>query len=180
VDHAKRRHLYTAAYAFTTYPTARQLKDYGRGTTAVQRLRNVGYAQARFNVWTLRKIGLKTPMVWIDVEPSTRRPWSENTAHNAAVVEGAVSYYRKAGLKVGFYSTQYLWTSIVGDLTMNLPEWRTAGPRGEAYALKRCGNASFQGGPAVLSQWWTSSVDYNVTCPGHGTRAAMLEYFRKY
>jgi hypothetical protein len=181
VDHAKRRHLYTAAYAFTTYPTSAQFRaNAGNGKTVVQKLRNVGYAQARFNVWTMRRAGLKTPMVWIDVEPSKKRPWSKSKVYNAAVVEGAVRGYQKAGLKVGFYSTTYLWTSIVGNLRPGLPEWRTAGSRGKTVALQRCAEPSFQGGRAVLAQWWTSSVDFNVTCPGFGTRTTMRNYFRKY
>jgi hypothetical protein len=181
VDHAKRAHLYTAAYAFTTYPTWAQLKAYrGGGKTAVQRLRNVGYAQARFNVATMRRAGLASPMIWIDVEPSKRQPWSKNRVHNAAVVEGAVRGYRRAGLKVGFYSTRYLWKSIVGDLRMELPEWRTAGARGKTVALQRCAEPPFQGGTAVISQWWTSRVDHNVTCPDQGSGTTMRQYFRKY
>jgi hypothetical protein len=181
VDYAKRRHLYTAAYAFTTYPTGAQLRKYrGTAKTSLGRLRNVGAAQARFNVATMRRVGLKSPIVWIDVEPSKSRPWSKNKKFNAAVVEGAVRGYRRAGLKVGFYSTTYLWKTIVGSYRTGLPEWRTAGSRGMKVARQRCAERSFQGGPAVLAQWWTTHVDHNVTCPGYGTRKAMRTYFRKY
>jgi hypothetical protein len=181
VDHAKRRKMYTAAYAFTTYPTGAQLRAYrGKGKTPVERMRNVGAAQARVNVATMRRIGLKSPIVWIDVEPSKKHPWSKSKVYNAAVVEGAVRGYQRAGLKVGFYSTPYLWNSIVGDVRYGLPEWRTAGKRGQKVALGRCSEASFQGGEAVIAQWWTARVDYGVTCPGFGGKAQLKKYFRKY
>ncbi|HEV7824006.1 MAG TPA: hypothetical protein VGP02_03800 [Mycobacteriales bacterium] len=181
VQYAKDRHLYTAAYAFTTFPTSAQLRKYhGSAKTAAQRLRNVGAAQARFNVATMRRAGLHSPIVWIDVEPSGRQPWSKNTTHNAALVQGAVHGYQKAGLKVGFYSTTHLWRTIVGRYRTGLPEWRTAGRRGRAIARQRCVEAPFQGGTPVLAQWYTSSVDHDITCPGYATRKAMRQYFRKY
>jgi hypothetical protein len=184
VDHAKRRHLYVSAYAFTSYPTAAELRRYGsgpyRGRDMPNKLRNAGYRQAQFNVSTMRRAGLRSPMVWVDVEPSTKRPWSTNKAYNAAVVAGTVRGYQRAGLKVGIYSTVYLWDHIVGPVRFRLPEWRTAGKRGYRVAQQRCTEESIQGGPAVLAQWWTSSVDSNVTCPGYGTIKAMKRYFRRY
>jgi hypothetical protein len=185
VDHAKRRHLYTAAYAFTSYPTSAELRRYGnsgpyRGSDPVTRLRNVGYRQAWFNVGTMRRAALRTPIVWVDVEPSARRPWTKNTAYNAAVIEGVIRGYQKAGLKVGIYSTVYLWDQIAGTAEYGLPEWRTAGKRGYRVAQRRCAEESIQGGEAVLAQWWTSRVDYDLTCPGHGTIKGMTRYFRKY
>jgi hypothetical protein len=184
VDHAKRRQLYTAAYAFTSYPNSAELRRYDagpyRGTDAATRLRNYGYHQARFNVATMNRAGLRSPIVWVDVEPSKKRPWAKNTRYNAAVIEGSLRGYRRSGLKVGIYSTVYLWDTIAGRAEYGLPEWRTAGKRGHAVAEQRCAEESIQGGGAVLAQWWTTRVDWNVTCPGYGTVAALKRYFRKY
>jgi hypothetical protein len=181
VEHAKRRKMYTAAYAFTTYPTPAQFRTYrGKGRTWVAQLRNVGAAQARFNVTTMRRAGLRSRIVWIDVEPTRKPPWSGHKVYNAAVVDGTVRGYRRAGVKVGVYSTRYLWNSIVGNVRYGLPEWRTVGGDGQRSALARCARGSIQGGKAVIAQWWTSRVDYGLTCPGFGGRVVLKKYFRKY
>jgi hypothetical protein len=183
VDFAKRRHLYTSAYSFTTYPTSAELRRYGSGTDMVTRLRNAGDRQAMYNVATMKRAGLSSPIVWVDVEPpaaSKKRPWSANKEYNAAVVEGVFRAYRRAGLEVGVYSTVYLWDQIVGAAEYGVPEWRTAGKRGVRVAQQRCAEESIQGGEAVLAQWWTSRVDSDLTCPGYGTINAMKRYFRKY
>ena len=48
-----------------------------------------GVAQANDNVRKLRAAGLRTPLVWVDVEPVKSAPWSGNPALNNAVVDGA-------------------------------------------------------------------------------------------
>lgn len=97
------------------------------------------------------------------------------------MLDGALRGYRTAGIKVGFYSTKVLWTHIVDSARYQLPEWRTAGPRTMATARGRCaGPYSFQGGPAVLAQWWISSADYDLTCPSPNTPALLKAYFHKY
>jgi hypothetical protein len=169
VDIAKKRHLWTSAYSYTTFPTRDQLRQYG----------NAGYAQASYNVATMRRVGLRTPMVWIDVEVSPRRPWSANLVANRFVVEGVVRGYESAGYRVGFYSTTLQWNKIVGAARFGRPEWRTAGKRGKAVAQHRCIQSSFQGGDAVLAQWWDATTDWNLTCPGHGGRTELQRYFRK-
>ena len=181
----KRHHVWTAAYAVTTYPRPRQLAKYGTtgphsSTHLHGRLWNTGYAEAEFNVATMERVHLTSPIVWVDVEPYSVRPWTRNRARNAAVVEGAVQAYRDAGLKVGFYSTQLMWRGIVGRLRYGLPEWRTAGPRTMADALRMCSRDPIQGGRAVLAQWWNDDRDFDVTCPGHGSRAQLREYFHRY
>ena len=69
---------------------------------------------------------------------------------------------------------------MVGSARYGLPEWRTAGPRGKSVAQDRCSGPSFQGGPAVLSQWTTKPADYDITCPGYSTPSALAVYFHKY
>jgi peptidoglycan hydrolase-like protein with peptidoglycan-binding domain len=183
---AKAHHVYAATYAMTTYPTTRQVAAYGRkgpypATTFTGRLANTGYAQARYNLASMRRVRLASPVMWVDVEPYAIAPWSKSVTANRAVLNGVLAGYRRAGFRVGAYSTKSLWAGIMGSARYRLPEWRTAGPRSAAVARGRCASAySFQGGPAVLAQWWTSSVDHDMTCPSANTPAVLKAYFHKY
>jgi hypothetical protein len=183
---ARTHHVYTATYAMTTYPTSGQLATYGRkgpyvGTSPAAKLANTGYAQAQFNVASMRRAGLVSPFMWVDVEPYPLAPWSTGTSANKAVVDGALRGYRAAGLKVGLYSTVSAWPQVLGAARYGLPEWRTAGPRAKSVALGRCvSSQSFQGGPAVLAQWWTPTTDHDLTCPVASTGSVLTAYFHKY
>jgi len=181
----RRHHVWAAAYAVTTYPRDRQLAKYGTSGPHSSRhllgkLWNAGYAEARFNLATMDRVHLESPIVWVDVEPYSVRPWTRNHARNAAVVRGAVQGYEDAGLRVGFYSTQRLWRGIVGQLRFGYPEWRTAGPQSQRDALQMCGRDGIQGGRAVLAQWWGDTRDFDITCPHHSSRRQLVRYFRRY
>jgi hypothetical protein len=166
------RHLLAAAYAVVSYPddrTLARLRDQGPfpGATRLGALRNVGYQAALFNLATMRRVGLTSPVVWIDVEPVTGFDWSADLEANAAVVQGVARGYRDGGFRIGFYSIGSLWERVVGTLRFGAPEWRPAGERGLGEALRRCGpDWSFQGGPAVIGQWIEDGRDRNVICPG--------------
>jgi hypothetical protein len=179
---ARDRRVAVSAYAVATWPTARQLSRYGAtgpyaGTTQRSRLRNVGYAEGRYNLGRLGTVGLTVPHVWIDVEHYSIRPWSSDRRDNRAVVRGVARAYQDAGIATGFYSTSLQWTDIVGRVSWGLPEWHTAGPRSRSVALSRCSEASFQGGPVVLAQWWTDSADHDLVCPGGPAAASMPAFF---
>lgn len=185
LDFVRKHKVWAGAYAFATYPTDKQLRrDRDRGPFDGGhfhgKLRNAGYASARFNIKTMRAFDFKTPHVWLDVEESPSRPWSGNHGYNRAVVEGWIRAYRDAGYTVGVYSTRHIWQKIVGDARYGLPEWRTAGPANARAALGRCYERSFQGGKAVLAQWWDRKRDYNRMCPGHAPAEQMRKYFHKY
>ena len=181
----KARHVYTAAYAMTTYPTASQFAAYKlKGpfskATFTGLMNNVGFAQARYNVASLRRVGLTSPIIWIDVEPY-RPGWSASKIANKALVDGARYGYTSAGFKVGFYSTKALWFDILGNTRYRVPEWRTAGPTTQSTARTRCSSTySFQGGAAVLGQWWGPNNDYDITCPAANTSTLLSVYFHKY
>jgi len=168
----KERHLRAAAYSVVSYPDKRtlsQLRDRGPfpGGTRRGALSNVGYQAALYNVDTMRRAGLQTPVVWIDVEPITGFDWSPDVRANAAVVQGMERGYRDAGFRIGYYSIGSLWARVVGSLRTGAPEWRPAGDRGLGEALNRCRpDWSFGGGPAVLGQWIEDHRDRNVVCPG--------------
>jgi hypothetical protein len=181
----RKHHVYGAAYAVTTFPKAKQMRKYGAtGPYAkkplIGRLRNVGYNQAQFNVATMEELEVKTPVVWVDVEPYALAPWTRYPWKNKAVVDGAIRGYQEAGYRVGFYSTQYLWREIMGDARYGFPEWRTAGQTSMSAALSKCTNYTFQGGRGVIAQWWSPNKDYDVMCPGFGRTKRMNRWFHKY
>lgn len=174
VTWVKDQHLLAAAYAVVSQPDEAALATHGsRGPfdaeTELGALANTGYQQALANVATMRKAGLATPMVWVDVEHVPDFEWSADTVANAAVVQGAARGYADAGYRVGIYSTPVLWADVVGDLALGLPEWRAAGETSQEEALSRCGDDwVIQGGDAVLAQWVADRRDHDVTCPGVG------------
>lgn len=178
------RQLMAAAYSVVSYPNDATLRRYG-GTgpyaagTRLGALSNVGYQAARFNLRTLQETDLRTPMIWIDVEPVPVFEWSSDTTANAAVVVGMVRGYTDAGFRVGFYSTPSLWQRVVGDLRVGAPEWRAAGQTSKAEALSRCGpDWSIQGGEALFGQWVEDGRDRNVTCPG--VSRTVEQWFHQY
>jgi hypothetical protein len=178
-------HVHAAAYAFATYPTRAQLRRYRHsgpydGRRFLGGLGNAGHAAARYNIRLMQQHGFTTPHVWLDVEPSSSRPWSGRRTWNRAVVRGWVRAYSEAGYTVGFYSTTSLWDHIVGGLRLGLPEWRTAGPTSSSAALRRCGERGFQGGPAVIAQWWTRHRDFDRLCPSPSRDATMDRYFHQW
>ena len=172
VQWVKDRHLLAAAYAVVSYPDATTLQQQReRGPfpagTRLGGLRNVGYRAALFNLDTMRRTGLQSPVVWIDVEPVTGFDWSADVTANAAVVQGMERGYRDGGVRIGYYSIGSLWTRVVGPLRTGAPEWRPAGARGLGEALRRCGaDWSFGGGRGVIGQWIEDGRDRDVTCPG--------------
>lgn len=188
---ARERDLLTAAYALTTFPTPPQLEEYADdgpfdASTRDGQLRNVGWSQAQFTVAQMRAVGLDVPFLWFDVEPvnpERRPPWSDSGRDNAQVVLGALRGYQAEGFDVGFYSTPALWQQVVGAGLPELRghfEWRTAGRRGRDVALTRCGDDatnSFQGGPAVLAQWYDNTRDDDVTCPGFSGPESLERFF---
>lgn len=172
VDWVRSRGLLLSAYAVSSYPSSEQLARHGGrgpydGDTERGALRNAGVAQARYTIDLMREVGMDVPAVWVDVEPVPDFEWSSDPGDNAAVVEGVVRAYADAGYLVGVYSTPALWSGVVGDLALGLPEWRAAGQTSRAEAVSRCGaDWVIQGGPAVMGQWVEASRDQNVTCPG--------------
>ena len=189
---AKRHHVYTAPYAFTTYPTSSQLKKYGKkgpytGSSTTVKLKNAGYAEAQFNVANMRRAGLSAPFIWVDVEYS-RSPakWSSSRTQNKAVLDGVFAGYKAAGLKVGVYTSEDPWRKLIGKARYNVPEWRTVGPASQKKAMQKCSVRSVQGGKIVLAQWWVddsktdNSTDYNVLCRGYSSAANLKRFFTQY
>lgn len=174
---AKARGAWTSAYSMTTFPTSAQLRAYGGSgpwspATRTGRLRNAGYAQALFNVASMGQAGLTVPFVWVDVEPYPVNGWSRSVLANREVVRGVVRAYEDKGYRVGFYSYDNGWRSVVGDWRKpRYPTWVPVGPvsNGWTRASSRCSTASFSGGPVWMAQWVQDNRDRDLTCPAlHG------------
>ena len=169
----KSRRLLAAAYSVNSYPNDQTLADYGQegpfdGGSRLGALSNVGYQQAKFNLATMKRAGLQTPIIWLDVEPvpdlrvelghhgqrrggARRRPrlHRRRLPHRRLLHAGAVGH-------------------VVGDLRLGIPEWRAAGQTSRAEALRRCGaDRMFQGGKPVLSQWVRGRPRPERHLPGH-------------
>jgi hypothetical protein len=173
VASVRSRHQWAGAYAISTYPTVAELARYGGTGTLTQQLRRVGTAQAAYNLDTMAGVGLRTPMIWVDVEPSTRTPWSAGADPNNAVIDGVIAGYQAAGIHAGIYSYDNAWKAITGARRMpGVPTWVTVGPGSKTQAKARCAAASYAGSRPWLSQWTDDVYDYNLTCPEVTGRAA--------
>jgi hypothetical protein len=185
---AKRRGLWTGAYAVATFPTKPQRAKYG-GTgpwsadDTTGRLRNTGYQQAAFNVASMRAADFDVPMIWVDVEPYAVRPWSGSIVNNRDVLRGVVRGYEDSGYRVGFYSYERGWRVVVGAWHKTAyPAWVPVGRalHGKALAAQRCGLASFSRGDVWIGQWVKGHRDKDITCRALTGRAAGLHELTRY
>ena len=135
VDWVRERELLVAAYAVGSFPDAAAVERYGGlgpfdGSTREGALANTGYQQARFNVTSMLRTGLETPVVWIDVEPVPDFEWSGDLEANAAVVAGwRVAIGRRA---TGSGSTRRRCSGTPWSATC-----RSASPSGAPQARRR-------------------------------------------
>lgn len=167
VASVKARPLWISAYAIITYPTSEQLGRLGGSGTLTERLGRVGAAQADFNLATMARVGLQSPMVWVDVEPRTKSPWSTRASQNNAVIDGVMTRYQGAGIRAGLYSYDKGWKAITGGRAMpGVPTWVPVGHKGRIGAAASCAVASFSGSKPTLTQWTDDVRDFNLTCPG--------------
>ena len=124
---------------------------------------NYGWQSAKDAPAYGRSQGVDTNRWWLDVE--TMNYWSEDTAANAKIIEGAIDYFKSARLQIGIYSTPYQWGVIAGDYAPKVPVW-TAGATSLEGARARCDNPryAFAGGRVELVQW-VEQFDMNYACP---------------
>lgn len=157
-----------AGYLVPSYPTRSQLRvarngAFGRCSTLRCRLRNDGAAQAEHSLGVMRRAGLDLPMIWVDVEFRYHPAWSRHRDRNRAVLSGAVRAIRDAGLRVGVYTTSYMWGRITGGWRLDVPNWLPAGNGDVRTARSRCSTTG-TGGTTWLVQY-TREWDEDLTCP---------------
>jgi hypothetical protein len=166
-------------YALTTYPGPQQFRRNRQagpfdGSHLLGGLRNAGYAEAKYNVRTMRRVGMRVPMIWVDVEPYAVAPWSLRKTANRAVVSGAIRAYRDSGYRVGIYTYLNGWRAVAGGWRLTqLPTWSTVGHLHSAEALASCTRGP-SGGPTWLAQWYSPHRDYDLVCPGAPSSAELF------
>lgn len=174
---ARDRGIRTQAYAMATFPTAAQYDTYGDdgpwpATTRADRLRNVGYAEARAALASLQRVGWRPERIWVDVEPRPAQPWPTATTtqrlENRYVISGLMQALADAGHRHGVYSSRSAWQDITGSWPLpDVPVWSPAGRLDVASeASDLCVNPSFSGGTVHLAQWTDGTYDYDMTCLG--------------
>jgi hypothetical protein len=135
--------------------------DYGwlAAQDAYARARSVAGEGAALSPW------------WLDVEAANS--WANNTAANAADLQGAIDYLRSVNVGViGIYALAADWETIVGAPSATapqngpfsrLPNWRP-GPRTSTDAANWC-TRTVTGGRVVFVQYPANGFDANVACP---------------
>ncbi len=169
LDWARDRGSLVGAYLVPSYPTADQRAAAGAGVYGVCgdslrcRLRNDGAAQAADALAVMRSGGIDVPMVWVDVEFRSHPAWPHRPARNRAVIRGVFHGLREAGVRVGVYTTSYMWGHITSGWRVRVPNWLPAGSGSAATARSRC-RESGTGGVTWLVQY-TREWDEDLTCP---------------
>jgi hypothetical protein len=178
---ARRAGVPTAAYLVATYPTRAEVRAWSSGPRRPRTLRdqvyNVGVAQGRAALRVLARSGLRARSVWVDVEQNRRRPWSANPDLNVALIQGVVAAVRGAAYRPGLYTNSSSWSLYTDGARLGLAEWRTVGPHTRAVAAQACGARPLNGGQVLLVQYWTSTVDHDIACPGLTSQLAKLRWF---
>jgi hypothetical protein len=172
-------HRQLGGYAMTTYPTAAQIRQHGdagpfAGASRTAALRNAGYAEAVYNLHTMSRLGLRLPMIWVDVEPYPVAPWTRHIGANRAIIAGAIRGYHDAGHQVGIYTYANGWRAVVGSWQLpRYPTWVTAG-RGSAHQARAMCSRGPSGGRAWLAQWYSPHRDYDLRCPAAPRRLGRM------
>jgi hypothetical protein len=166
---AKRTHTPVGAYLVPSYPTRYQrlvarAGAFGRCHHSLAcQLHNDGASQARDALRTMRAAHVHAPMMWIDVEFRSYRPWTHNHFRNAAVLRGVVRELRRHHVRFGVYTTSYMWHYLVGHYRLHVPNWLPSGHTRPRAAKRMCRQTA-TGGRTWLVQY-TRSLDEDLTCP---------------
>jgi len=113
---------------------------------------------------------------WLDVEEANS--WSDDTAVNGAVMQGAIDYLNTEGVRAGIYSVPYMWKLIAGSSftptqtiqgkTVSIPSWYAIGIANRVDAINACKTKGgfFAGSPIWVIQYVenATAVDQNVAC----------------
>ena len=184
----KERNSLLGGYLFPNYPdkamlAAARTGRYGTCSTLQCRLKNTGYAQAKWNVARLTEAGIQLPLIWVDIEHQPRlngtRAWSKNIYNNRLVLEGVFAYLKEQKIRIGLYSYAYGYNQIVGKWRLGYPEWVPTGKHTASARWEKCKSPGFSNGPVWMTQSTrishTYDIDDNTICPA-GRRAVPLMF----
>lgn len=173
---AKKRGVLASAYTMLSYPNKAERAKYSTkgpfGTsTYANKIANTGYSQTIYALNTMKAAGLKSPFVWIDVEPRSDRAYSATDSRNRALIKGALRAIADRGLNAGIYTYANAWNDITSGMQIDVPLWAPGHSRATTFAAKMaeslasCSRTSFTGGPLVMTQWVYDKRDHDITCP---------------
>lgn len=126
-----------------------------------------GYNMANWDANVRNVLSPQSYLWYLDVE--TVNSWTNDTAKNAAALEGMTAYFQGIGAQVGLYSTSSQWSSIVGthgntDNLRGLISW-LPGARTYSGAQANCGLPPLTAnGKVALTQYVSKQTDYDVSC----------------
>lgn len=169
LDWAAKHRAKVGAYLVPSYPTsfqrsAARVGIFGAcGHSLICRLRNDGAGQAADAVATMHDVGMRAPMVWLDVEFRHYLPWSASNARNRAVLQGAAAELRRLHVRFGVYTTSLMWHDIAGGYVLHVPQWLPSGRGNPKYAKPMCDQTA-TGGRTWMVQY-TNGLDQDLTCP---------------
>jgi hypothetical protein len=162
---------------FTDNPCLAAEASYARTTTGVAAYLNIdaprsgdatsyGKKVALDGLARLARVGLSTPVVWLDVEVMNH--WSTSGAANVAVINGALQAIQSRGLTAGIYSSGPMWQQITGGARITVPVWLATSVTDYRQTPQWC--ASGLGGrPAEMAQYVAYDgqrlVDVDMLCP---------------
>ena len=124
---------------------------------------NYGFNNAEFAVHYAQTQHAVADTWWIDVE--TANSWSDNTAQNAQVIQGAVDALGAHGLAVGVYSIRSMWQEIAGSYAVGLPNWVVQTDSATSTTAFCSGHYAFGGGTVAMVQAPGDVYDQDVGCP---------------
>jgi hypothetical protein len=137
---------------------------------------NYGYNAAAYAFSYAQTSGVSSTLWWLDIEEANS--WSPDPSVNDAVIQGAIDYLNKQGIRVGIYSIPYMWNDIAGSTfvptqkingqSVSIPNWLPIGITNQIGATNACVTETgfITGSPLWLVQYETSStaVDQNYSC----------------
>jgi hypothetical protein len=163
---AQVRHAKVGGYLVASYPTRRQRIRSGAGKChgrLICQLHRDGARQVRDALATVHRVGMRSPMVWLDVEFRHQHSWTQSNRRNRAVVQGMVRELRRRHKRFGVYTTGLMWRDLLGHYRLDVPQWL---PSGHAIArrTKPMCRRTATGGRTWLVQY-TFGLDQDLTCP---------------
>ena len=123
---------------------------------------NYGYNAAQFAYTYAQQQGASARHWWLDIEIANS--WFAHTTFNQGTINGATRFFTENRIKLGVYSTPYMWMSITGGYRNHLPVWfATVDTSPAPYCSSRY---SFTTGKIYLVQYANPNVrvDSDYTC----------------
>jgi len=149
-------------YTFLTFGATPSSADAGCASLATPDACNYGYNAALYAFGEARAAGVNTSVPWwLDVEGKTLY-WSNSTAANASLVQGAIDGLHYAGINsVGVYASPADWGAIVGTYQPAIPYWMAWWTGTGGYSCANAGQIAAQypvpAGPVVITQFTDDS-----------------------